>query len=368
MLFFFVQTCFSKWWDMNVSELDSKLSNSNKEPIFMFVFSATCPHCRGVPEQFREFGREMESSKIIMTSLNCTQDRNTCARTGVRGFPSWFYITDANPTRWEWVGYRDPRDWKKYIESKGKETKFNKNEAIKKTEKGKAVFHIVAAERPENLVTLKEDLKRSDSELIFQAGTEAKMTVLLGPKCEIKATNESLDEFVQKHRFGHFHKYSFDDWNLMSQSSTLAVFFVQKKMTKEEKEILAELSSEFCGSMTLGWAPIGHSFKIMKKMISGDQSKPFIGATKGSCHYLLRDNITLDSARAFLQQVADGSAKCIKDLTTKSEVTNAKEEISVVTRSHNDKIVYISVAVCAIAIACVGIILNRKLRAARKNE
>jgi hypothetical protein len=137
-----------------------------------------------------------------------------------------------------------------------------------------------------------------------------------------------VTDFVESYRFSHFHKFTFDEWRDIIVRQNLTILFTNGHIDGAVQNVIAALSEQFCGVSLFGWAPIGHSFKILARLIRGDQSRPFVATvTTDGCHYLYRETVTEGSIRQFLSEIANGEGDCIRGLAeTRAQFTPTPEE------------------------------------------
>jgi putative NIF3 family GTP cyclohydrolase 1 type 2 len=205
---------------------------------------------------------------------------------------------------------------------------------VNETLKGIAVFEMHVNDdahlTSSNYARLSGALINTSAKFFFTRSENEQIIAHLGPECKVVGeTVTDVTDFVEGHKFGHFHKFAWKEWEDIVARQNLTILFVQGNIGQKEKQLLATLSREFCGKTLFGWAPIGHSFKILAQLLHGDQSRQFIAAVKtDGCRYFHRGEIEEESVRYFLSNVENGQGKCVQGLLdTRPKPTPTPEEI-----------------------------------------
>lgn len=325
MLFVLCCLCQCEWWDFNPDEFNEKISESEDIPLFIFAFSARCPHCRGLPPRFEAFGKQLDlGAPVVLTNLNCTAHQQACGEIGVMTVPSWFLID--NPRNRIMVQIpRNEDAWRDWLSKRLKVTgpptadglsNRQRERILGLNNKGESVFVLVSKNDKSAAETAFENKKKefgnNKSRFIITRGEEEGITVYLSENCSCKGDLSDIDGFIEANPFGSFSKYNYTMWKSITNKRPTATLFVQSRPNAEERAILSVLAQKLCCKYAVGWAPIGRSFKIMAEIIRGDQSKAFVAAKNGDCVYLLRNEITEASVQKFADDVLAKNLKCEK--------------------------------------------------------
>jgi hypothetical protein len=320
---FFAQ---SVWWEFNETEFWPKFRDSGKTPIFAVCYTATCPKCQGIWDRFKQMALSLRINQdLILTSINCTAYQAPCRSLQVFGVPATYYITGTGS--WEINGYSEAAEWRKYILTKVKPIVIDMSslsaelitEKMEKTKKGRSVFQLSGNDEELTTTTHYMDKAAEMTNHTFffkKEDAEPVLAARLSPECSVSTgvdQNQDVSEFIDSHRFSFYHEYNYEDWREMSEKHDLATLFVQGNIHSNDTALLSRMGHEFCGKLHFGWARIGFSFKILEKVIRGDQSEPFISVVmKNGCTHLFRDELNEISVSRFLQSVVKGTAKCNK--------------------------------------------------------
>ena len=305
------------WWDFDPSGFDQKIMESKERPLFIFAFSARCPHCRGLPPRFEAFGKSLDiGAPVVLTNLNCTQYQDQCGKLPVMSVPSWYFF--ENPQQRYIVQIpRNEQAWKdwlvKHVKVSSDMSDELRSKVLTEVDKGNSVFRLVA--KTENTAA-REAFGRKKEEIgdenrfVVETGDNESITAYLSPKCKCTGRMDNIEQFVEENVFGSFWKYDYPTWKRMTEIRRTATLFVQSRMNAQERAILAMIAEKLCCKYAVGWAPIGRAFKILAELIDGDQSTAFVAVKDRDCSYALRDEITEASVSQWIDELLAGKLQC----------------------------------------------------------
>jgi hypothetical protein len=341
MLFVFSALAQCQWWEFNPKDFKKKIQNSDKLPIYAVYFSSLCHFCHGVDERFRAMSDSLSLPRdVVFTAINCTQHASTCGKLDISGYPAFLYIPRPEKRYWERPGYQDPTDWRKFILAKLKSNLIDATAStdddhfrmVEETLNGYTIFemivsnddHLVAS----NYEALSIDLRNTTSRFLFKRNWEnpEQITAYLSPECSIHSSDvANVSDFLLSHKFSHFHKYKFDEWTDILRWQNLTILFTQGKIRSDGIALLRLLSRQFCQQSMIGWAPIGHSFRMLKQLIAGDQFRAFVAhVSADGCKYLFRDEISPDAVAQFLGAVVAGKEECFRDVRSSGRTAETR--------------------------------------------
>ena len=306
-----------EWWDFDPSGFDQKISESKEKPLFIFAFSARCPHCRGLPPRFEEFGKNLDiGAPVVLTNLNCTQYQDQCGKLPVMSVPSWYFF--ENPRQRYIVQIpRNEQAWRDWLVQHVKvSSDVNdklRSKVLAEVDKGNSVFRLVA--KTENTAAReafdrKKEEVGDENRFVTETGDNESITAYLSPKCSCTGRMDNIEQFIEENVFGSFWKYDYPTWKRMTGMRRTATLFVQSRMNAQERAILGLIAEKLCCKYAVGWAPIGRAFKILAELIHGDQSSAFLAVKDGDCSYALRDEITEASVSRWIDELLAGRLPC----------------------------------------------------------
>jgi hypothetical protein len=257
------------------------------------------------------------SRRVIFTALNCTRYPGQCDRFRVSSFPTLRFISSTDSAYWDSTGYQATDDWKIYIQSRVRQNLVDASalspkdlaEKVEQTMNGSVIFELKSRSEMVLEAYGKASLRYIGTQNYFlwhgEAGDE-EITAWLGPECVIQSKQlERVDEFLQDYEFGHFRKRSLTDWNVSSQTVKAVLFSGGGELSSGEVEVMKAVSKEFCGRVSLGWAPANSG--LAKSVFGRSRGTSFLGISAPECTAVFDKLDDPGEVVAFLDQSEKGT-------------------------------------------------------------
>lgn len=269
ILIFFFQQSFSLIWKYNSSEIKDKLIESEEIPIFMFMYSTYCALCEDVILEASKLSKQISDRTVInYTEINCVEDPETCSRFNITRTPSIFLISGENPRYWPRTDTKTVDGWNEFIDKyiglsvkkiNSKEKLFNLINNISASEN--VIFCVVTPNEQDLKMKSIRRLSRKYTKYnvsfvyILDSTVETStLTAYKSTKCSIQYDESQMDilQFIEKYKFGPFHKYNYEEWKNETSSNDLVVVYTKDSITQGTKISLSSIQNYYC-DVSFGW-------------------------------------------------------------------------------------------------------------------
>ena len=295
---FFVE---SSWWEFRNDRFDQKAANSFNRPIFALLHYTDCPHCKGMPEQIKDFSTQNTNhSDLIVTKINCDNEIN-CRRFKMKGTPSFVLIMGKDRNYWPitedktiegWSGFID-----KWLNYKIQEvTDPEQLERVKENPNCGSNFHIQTPSTKDRLFQIIQKNIRnyiiyncSFTYSINETLKNAQMFVYRAPGTEEMYTGSvnkyRIDAWIMKNRFGYLHKfYKHEWWEEINRRKVFAVI-AYNDLNSDDEKLLRNVSRGRTNEFSFGWVNGEEEKTLLKHLKINSTQIPLalLADKKGGC-------------------------------------------------------------------------------------
>jgi len=288
-LSFFPLFASSIWWNFSEYEIGDKIRNSFDMPLFMLCYSHYCPHCHGLPEGFSEYNKTLGNrNDIYLSMLDCAL-QSGCGYFRIRGTPQMILVLGNKHRYWPVSPERGPNGWDRWINERiGPNLRqiYNDSEldeAKQEPKEGGSTFFLETPSENHKWVNMIRNLSKMyrifNDTFVFKVNPSISKPILHAFPSEFcdyvyHGTQFGIKGFLEKHKFGVFHRYDRDEFKELTKAS---IYIVEKDLSPGQRESLRLLPKGRCGDMVFGWSNTKDEDKQIYKLTSSkDAELPFL--------------------------------------------------------------------------------------------
>lgn len=318
----------SIWWDFERKEIESVINDSLTKPLFVLLYAPDCPHCHGLPEQFRNYSESYGSREnILVTTIDCNANRRGCSVFPFHSTPTMLLIVGEDENYWPRTKLRWPHEWNDWINSYT-DPQFREIRTLEELEKAKeepadggATFLLEIRDKNdpvlETMNSLTKAYKIYNDTFVYMIKTELvepKLTVFRDKFCGREYhgdfSADSLKEFVDDNKFGIHHLYYPDEFtDLISNKRSLIYINNDETLLPQQRTALAELPKGSCSDdVVFGWASVEDRREILNATKKSLIDVPFlygIDRNRG-CEWIYQGKLSEAGERGIVESVVRG--------------------------------------------------------------
>lgn len=332
--------CCGNVIDLDETAMPQLIADSWETPLFVVFYSTFCSKCDGFKEEFEEFQRGIGDREDVLLSLvNCHQQYNLCMKLGVTQVPVVKFIMGDNQRYWPTSRtlMRSGDEWGTFIDKylapniysldESSKTKRFTELATQAISSGGVAFKMTVQNQRDSMLTEVRSIAPKYNFLsdifAYQIPMKMQNTELVAYKtvgehhCEIaKQQGETLEEFIEKHKYGVLHRYDLEEWNEVKTLGPTTMVVVPDTLMDVQSDAILSLASKLCGNMTFGWISVSELPSVLEEFGKNKSDLPFVVHSRNStCHTFLHSRTqSMETSNLFDSDVPCGSAFGLKEL------------------------------------------------------
>ena len=323
----------SVFWEFDEKIFQSLVNNSFEKPIFMLCYATYCPHCRGLPELFRNFSEiYAPGDDLIVTTLNCEENKAVCRKLPMVGTPHITLVMGTDSEYWPVADERTMESWSpwiaKFVGNQFREVKTDEELEEAKVEPtgGGATFvlEVRSADDPvfDVLLPLTRVYRIYNDTFVYRVNPSAskpRFSVYQNKFCGIDFRGEfneaELKEFLDVHRHGITHPYRPSEFSeLMAKKTALIYVNNRGELSGSQLEGVLNMPNGLCSDVIFGWTHTEDQRGILELTGRPRMDLPFLYGfnAKTGCDWIYQGRLGDLHKSNFTEMVIEG--KCVKEL------------------------------------------------------
>ncbi|EAY13508.1 hypothetical protein TVAG_343370 [Trichomonas vaginalis G3] len=284
----------SLWYKYSSRTFNQKVKESYTTPIVTLLYRPSCDHCHGHPERIEAYSNLNPTRKdVLFTHINCDIEF-VCSKFHVQYYPSYVIIVGEKPRYWPEISSRDQNSWEQAIKyyTDHKFTQINNtnefNKALETTLTGGTMFYVESkTENDPILESIKSEMikyKIYNDSFVYSINPtikESTLTAYRSPYCSTKFkgvhVKSEITGFLNDYRFGHMHKYTYNEWyEETSARRTMVLFEYERDLPVDRSNQLIKYSQMYCTNTSMGWAIAKHNMHVVRALGLNDTEYPIV--------------------------------------------------------------------------------------------
>lgn len=313
------------WWDFDYNEFPKILANSMKKPLFVLCYSPSCPHCHGLPELLRNFSEnEGKRSDIYYTTIDCSSSPY-CGIFKGSGTPNIVLVMGTQDKYWQKIKGRNIANWTIFVnEILGTNLREIHNEkefelAIHEPKSGGTTFYLETPTTNHRIFSLLQSISRNyrifNDTFVYKINPSLShpiLTAFTSPYCSFTMDpSEDLLEFINKHKFGIFHRYDAKEMLSLISTQKSVILINDRELSHSQTSSLLTLSSHYCKSIKYGWASTENEPQVLKSTGHVSWDVPFLFASDPQigCDWFYKQKVNESMNNRFLDMINRGNCQ-----------------------------------------------------------
>lgn len=319
--------CQSVFWEFDPDVFPSLVENSFEKPIFLLCYATYCPHCRGLPELFRNFSETYApGDDLIVTTLNCEENRATCRTLPMEGTPHITLVMGPDSHYWPVAEERTIESWApwiaKFVGNQFREIKSAEDleEAKREPTGGGATFvlEVSSAQDPvfDVLLPLTRVYRIYNDTFVYKVDptlSAPRLSVFQNKWCgtEFKGTftEQDLKQFIDVHRHGLMHAYRPTEFFELIQKETSIIYINDRgELSDSQIDGVMNMPNGLCSDVIFGWTHVEDQPGILEAIGLSRLELPILFGVNPSkkCSWVHRGRLAELSKGNFTETVLAG--------------------------------------------------------------